>query len=309
MPDVLIVDDDDGFVETCALMLRHDGYSVEAADSVHTAMTRLQSGWPDAMLLDWKLRDGTGLDVLQWTASRQRLIPTALITGFWMDPEFERAETEARRLGIRECIQRGIDFETPAEIVRRLLDPLWPLHKALLADDSVARDVLAEQLPLRIRPRLQAQFRLVDIDLIGGAAFDAAAAYLREPSRFDPVRHVSVERFAYTLARRILWNALRADGRRRAREQEYARLHGEIADPDVLEPSHGRALIEQALASENEPQTRAAIRAWLDGEHGPSLWLAVPSIRALPIAERRAAIERCKDAFRTRVKRLARRTH
>ena len=308
MCDVLIVDDDGGFVQTCALMLRRDGYTAYTADSAHAAIARLGNGQPSAMLLDWKLPDGTALDVLQWVAKRDRSVPTALVTGCWIDPEFENAQAEARRLGVRECIRRGLDFDEPTDIVRRLLDPLSRLHDALLSGDIAARDALVGELIYRIQPRLLFRFgRYADGHMIAAVVLDAVAQYLGQPSRFQPQRHLSVEHFTYTLARRILWNALRSERRRHIREDEYARLRCVSMEPEISEEFYDRTLIEEALSKECDLDARAAIRAWLDGERGTGPWLSVPALRALTVAERRAAVERRKDAFRVRVKRLANR--
>lgn len=307
---VLIVDDDPGFAQTCLAMLRHDGYAVSVAASARAAMERLgRDGCLRAMLLDWRLPDGTALDVLQWMATRARKIPTALVTGLWIDPEFGRAEAEARRLGVHACIRRGLDFDEPGDIVKRLLDPFWAQHNALVSGDASAADVLARALPSRVIRRLRSRFRQADEDLIVGVALEATAEYLRKPSRFEPARYVSIEHFAYMVARRMLWNELRSERRRRDREEEYARLRLQITVGDDAEKADRRGFVGQALVKEHDVTVRCALRAWLDGERGIGPWLAIPGVAALPATLQHVAIDRYKDAFRARVKRLARRPH
>lgn len=305
---VLIVDDDASFAQTCVTILCHDGYAVSVADSARAAMDRLEMGQPRAMLLDWRLPDGTALDVLRWTAARHSTpIPTALVTGFWIDPEFERTEIEAKRLGVRECIRRGLDFEEPCEIVRRLLDPLLMLHRAVMSGDVSARDALARELPLRVVARLRRRYPQSDDDLITGAALDAIAGYLRTPSSFDSRRHMPLERFVYLQARRLVCNVFRSERRRRVREAEYARLcvaNGQSHAPDT---TRGRTVIEQALAREHNLAVRGAIRAWLEGERDVRPWLRIPEVTALPPSQQRADVARRKDKFTALVKRLGRR--
>ena len=61
MSCVLVVDDDPSFVDICEATLRHAGHQVLRAASVGEALAALSERAPDAMLLDWKLPDGTRL--------------------------------------------------------------------------------------------------------------------------------------------------------------------------------------------------------------------------------------------------------
>lgn len=211
MPYVLIVDDDRGFIQAGALMLRHDGFTVAAAESVRAARTSLAERLPQAMLLDWKLPDGTALDVLRWMHARRALVPTALVTGFWVDPDFVPMYDEARRLGASECVRRGVDLDEPTDIVRRLLDPLACLHSAVMRGDAAARQLLWGELRTRLVPALQARFRQVPSAMVSDAVTDACQAYLDRPKRFDPTRHVSIEWFVLGAARHYLLKAMRPE--------------------------------------------------------------------------------------------------
>ena len=58
-PKVLIVDDDPQFLSTLSAALRLNGYEALAADSIHAAISQLESDRPLAVLLDLSLRDIT----------------------------------------------------------------------------------------------------------------------------------------------------------------------------------------------------------------------------------------------------------
>jgi CheY-like chemotaxis protein len=304
MPDVLIVDDDLGFVETSALLLRSDdGYTVATAGSISAARTAVSQDLPRTTLLDWKLPDGTALDVLRWRYSHGVRVPTAIVTGFWVDPEWGAAQAEARHLGVEMFFHRGIDVDEPTAIVARLLDPLWLLHLAVLRGDEAARDALAGQVQSGVISRLRARFP-TSPDLLENAAIEATYQYLEHPQALKSEAHTSIVRFVYGLARRLLWNDLRSERRRHAREQEFARrIHLKVATSAGTSP--GRRAIERAIAEEPDSAAKVAIRTWLDGDRRIDPWLAIPSVRALPQTEQRADIERRKDALRHRVKRLA----
>ena len=305
MLDVLIVDDDSGFVQTCALMLRHDGYAVAAAESVRAARTCLAYHVPHAMLLDWKLLDGDALDVLKWMRGRCISVPTALVTGFWADPSWESAERDARRLGVRIVVRRVIDADEPTAVVRRLIDPLSEQHAAVLRGDVDAIERLAADLSPRVARRLHLRFPSLSVDLIQAAALDATVWYFRHAAKFDPVRDVSVERFAYHVGRRMVWDGVRGERRRREREEHYAGLRQVMMAPESAEISAGRSVIAQAIERAPDRLVRMALRAWLDGDTSPDPWLAISAVARLPPPDRRADIARRKDAFTARVRRLA----
>ena len=80
---LLVVDDDLGTREICTAALRHTAYAVNLADSGSAAITALSSGAKThALLLDLKLGDLTGYDVLRCMRAKGVVVPTAVTTAF-----------------------------------------------------------------------------------------------------------------------------------------------------------------------------------------------------------------------------------
>ena len=95
MSRILIVDDDQAFLDTYRELLADDGYVPETATDAGTARTRLEEGTWDVVLLDQKLQGpggpNGGLDLV---ADAQRLSPGAkviVITAYATDVAIERA--------------------------------------------------------------------------------------------------------------------------------------------------------------------------------------------------------------------------
>lgn len=307
MPCILLVDDDAAFRATSSAMLRHDGYEVTDAASVSSGCSAITTRVPQAMLLDWKLPDGTGLDVLLWLQSRKLRVPTALVTGFWADHEFEDAMSAAKDLGVVACVRRGIDVAEPTAVVRRILDSLVDVHAEALRGSQRARESFTATLLHNVVPHLQARFGHSCAESALDAVTDAIVQHLQDPAQFDPVRYGSIEGFIHIRARRTLWNALRSMRRDAARDAEYARLRaGNSATGPAAARSAGHRLIQQSLDCEQDDRVRSALREWLAGEHGPSPWMAIPSLVQLAPDERPREIKRQKDRFVARVKRLSR---
>ncbi len=80
-PLLLVVDDDEGMLFLMAGVLRTAGYEVLTADSGATARARLDERTPDLMLLDFKLRDVAGPELLRRLRQQHRAVPFIMVTG------------------------------------------------------------------------------------------------------------------------------------------------------------------------------------------------------------------------------------
>jgi len=65
VPDALVVDDDPGFQDALARLVRAEGFSVETAATLEEARGRLEEHVPDLALVDLNLPDGSGLDLIR----------------------------------------------------------------------------------------------------------------------------------------------------------------------------------------------------------------------------------------------------
>ena len=82
-PKILIVDDDEGVMQTFARMLRLEGYQVRTAVSAETGLMEAEQSHPDAIILDLRmpLVDGLGFLRLLRAKEDQRVTPVAIVTG------------------------------------------------------------------------------------------------------------------------------------------------------------------------------------------------------------------------------------
>lgn len=89
----LVVDDEPGMREGAARVLRKHRvelpefetaleFELETAGDLAEARARLETGAFDLLLLDYKLPDGTGLDLLGWLAERPRKPLTVMMTAY-----------------------------------------------------------------------------------------------------------------------------------------------------------------------------------------------------------------------------------
>lgn len=113
---VLIVDDDPGLLRLMERALRRAGFNTATAGTGAGALERLGTRPADLLLLDLKLPDMTGGDVIRRLAEQGRSIPFLIITG----QGDERAAVEAMKQGALDYLVKDIRLlDFVPEMVRR----------------------------------------------------------------------------------------------------------------------------------------------------------------------------------------------
>src|SRR5690606_13793532 len=79
-PHVLVIDDEADLCELLSLRLRHEGFEATSCSSGNEALALLESEQIDAVLLDFRLEDEDGLDVLSKILLRSADLPVIMLT-------------------------------------------------------------------------------------------------------------------------------------------------------------------------------------------------------------------------------------
>ncbi len=79
---ILVVDDDESFVDTMKDILTMSGYIAETALNGEEAKTKVMGGYFHLALLDLKLPDISGLDLLKWIKKDSPRTVVMMITGY-----------------------------------------------------------------------------------------------------------------------------------------------------------------------------------------------------------------------------------
>ncbi len=112
---ILIVDDEQSIREFLSILLEEEGYVVETADSVQSALERLQVKAAPVVICDLKLPDGTGLDVLKHVRTHHISSRFIIITAH-TTPQHA---LESLRAGAAEYLSKPFDVEELKLIVRK----------------------------------------------------------------------------------------------------------------------------------------------------------------------------------------------
>ncbi len=79
---LLIVDDDKPFLTRLARAMESRGFTVETAESVEEAVTRARATPPAFAVVDMRLADGNGLDVVATIREKRKDSRTIILTGY-----------------------------------------------------------------------------------------------------------------------------------------------------------------------------------------------------------------------------------
>ena len=144
---VLVVDDDVAVCRIIHRMLSGEKYEVQAVNSVAGALKLIEQRSFDVYVLDYKLPDGTGLDVAERLRSKQGAAPIILISGYNPSSVALRAE----RLCITEFLQKPFSRETICEVMQKAIDSS---SSAAPADSASEGSQARKPLLMNFIPRL-----------------------------------------------------------------------------------------------------------------------------------------------------------
>lgn len=153
---ILVADDDPGMRETLEAVLRADGYTVFTAKNGREVMEVISGRPIEVMLLDLKMPDCTGLEVLVSARDLAPNLAVIMMTAFGT----VKVAVEAVKQGAYDFLTKPFDLDemrlciTKALDVRRLREENEQL-RIMLSDNAVFSDIVAES------PAMQTVFDLV----------------------------------------------------------------------------------------------------------------------------------------------------
>ncbi|MCD9097306.1 sigma 54-interacting transcriptional regulator [Luteimonas fraxinea] len=155
--EILIVDDDTSFAASAAELARAEGYSPRLARSVAEGRIELDSG-SDLLLLDLKLPDGSGLELLPWIdpALHRRV---AILTG---NPSFETATRAVGGL-VSDYLVKPFD---PAVFISLLRESRNIAKHVVIPSDEPIPGVIATSAVMRESTRLARTLAATDASIL-----------------------------------------------------------------------------------------------------------------------------------------------
>lgn len=79
--NILLIDDEEDFLETTSRRLRRRGFEVKTATHCAKALPEVSSGWPEVVVLDVMLPDTNGMECLLRIKQTTPELPVIMLTG------------------------------------------------------------------------------------------------------------------------------------------------------------------------------------------------------------------------------------
>jgi DNA-binding response OmpR family regulator len=118
MPErILVVEDEVDFTTTYERLLRRQGYEVTSVGSRREALRRVETDQPRLVIVDLRLPDGTGLDVIRAARSLPTPAPVIVVTGFTSRDNRQAA----REAGASAFLAKPFTAAEFATLVRRVI--------------------------------------------------------------------------------------------------------------------------------------------------------------------------------------------
>ena len=118
MDRILIVDDEKGMRDLLSIMLKNEGYKVDAAESAGKARDLIARGAYDLIISDIAMPDGSGVDVLRTARETQPDCIVILITAY----ASTESAIEALKLGAYDYIIKPFDVEELRIVLKNALE-------------------------------------------------------------------------------------------------------------------------------------------------------------------------------------------
>lgn len=139
---MLVVDDDEGLLILMSDTLRAEGFEILAAGSARGAREALRTGVPELMILDLKLQDGEGPELVASLRSEPGFVPFVVVTG----QGDQKVAVEVMKQGALDYVMKdtGLLDLLPAVVKRALaaVDQDRALKEAQEEHQRLEREIL-----------------------------------------------------------------------------------------------------------------------------------------------------------------------
>ncbi len=120
---ILIVDDEENFVEIFSAKLKSDGFKVDSAPNGEEGLRKINANPPDMVLLDMKMPGLSGADVLFKLKGdpKTKDVKIVFLTSIGLPEKRAQDESLARAVGAAGFLDKSEDLDKVIEAIRALL--------------------------------------------------------------------------------------------------------------------------------------------------------------------------------------------
>src|SRR5579859_2759229 len=115
---ILVVEDDDDLRHAYATHLAANGFVVEEAESLAEANSCFRATRPDIAILDFRLPDGTALDLVTSFKELEPTVPVIVLTGFG---SMELGVSLIKK-GAEQCLSKPVEASALLMVIHKVLE-------------------------------------------------------------------------------------------------------------------------------------------------------------------------------------------
>lgn len=116
--NILVIDDEPIVLDSCRRILRNEGFEVNGASNGREGLKKIEEDQYDAVLVDWKLPEIDGMEVLRLIKKNHPDIIVVMITGY---PSVESV-VRAMKLGVSDYVSKPFTPEELKEVLIKALE-------------------------------------------------------------------------------------------------------------------------------------------------------------------------------------------
>jgi DNA-binding response OmpR family regulator len=116
---ILFVDEDPDTRELMVILLERAGYRIVTVDSIAEGLQHAETRDFDLILLDWFLKDGTGIDLCRWIRGIDKETPIFFYTGVAYPHELKKA----MEAGAQGYFIKPVDIDGLLQTLERQVHP------------------------------------------------------------------------------------------------------------------------------------------------------------------------------------------
>jgi two-component system nitrogen regulation response regulator GlnG len=142
MPSLLVVDDEPNVLYSLEKSLKSDALEVLTAQTGRQGIDFVQQRRPDAVLMDVRLADMSGLDAFDQIRQIDPRLPVIVITAF----ASTETAIEAMKRGAFEYLLKPVDFHQIRDVVNRAVDLRRLTHVPAVFEEAASADAAVDRI-------------------------------------------------------------------------------------------------------------------------------------------------------------------